>query len=71
MNYQDFLSTIIARLKEHFDDTASLELQTVTKNNGTLLDALIIMNPDVNISPTIFLNPYYHRYLSGVSMEDI
>ncbi|MDD6743775.1 hypothetical protein FYJ75_10060 [Roseburia sp. MUC/MUC-530-WT-4D] len=71
MNYQDFLSTIITKLKEHFDDTVSLELQTVTKNNGTLLDALIIMNPDINISPTIFLNPYYHRYLSGITMEDI
>ena len=29
------------------------------------------MDSILNISPTIYLNPYYHRYLNGVPMEDI
>lgn len=71
MNYQEFLSHIMTTMQDHFKDPASVRLQTVTKNNGTVLDALLILNPDINISPTIFLNPYYHRYLSGVCMDDI
>lgn len=71
MNYQEFLSRIMTTMQEHFTSPASVRLQTITKNNGTLLDALLILDPNVNISPTIFLNPYYHRYLSGVSMADI
>jgi hypothetical protein len=29
------------------------------------------MHPDRNVSPTIYLPPYYHRYLEGVPLADI
>jgi hypothetical protein len=29
------------------------------------------MHPDRNVSPTIYLPPYYHRYLEGVPLSDI
>lgn len=69
MKYQKFIETV----KEHIE----LELQKpvqlfpVLKNNGAIYDGLVIMDPVLNISPTIYLNPYFHRYLDGVSMEDI
>ena len=30
-----------------------------------------IINPNFNIAPTIYLNPYYHWYLDGVPMDSI
>lgn len=71
MNYQKFITDITHRLSEKLGPQVSLSLQQITKNNGTIHDGLVIIQPEVNISPTIYLMPYYHRHLDGVSMEDI
>ena len=71
MNYQEFLNDVQTQLSFRLGSSASLKLQTILKNNGTHHDGLIISRPGVNISPTIYLTPYYHRYLDGVNMEDI
>lgn len=71
MNYQDFITNVINHFEAQFGDDTTVQLQTIAKNNGTFLDALVITNTNINISPTIYLNPYYHRLLDGVSFEDI
>ena len=69
MKYQKFIETV----KEHMQQELQLNVNIypVPKNNGTIYDGLVIVDPTLNISPTIYLNPYFHRYLDGVSMEDI
>ena len=71
MKYQEFIQDIKQYLSTQVDPSHKVVIQPVIKNNGTQLDGLIIFDPLLNISPTIYLNPYYHRYLNGVSMEDI
>ena len=71
MNYQDFLTNIKTQLSSRIDTDLTLDIQTFTKNNGTHYDGLVIMQPNLNVSPTIYLMPYYHRYLEGVCLEDI
>lgn len=71
MNYQEFLTNIKTQLSLQIDSGFSLTIQTFIKNNGTKHEGLIIQKPDLNVSPTIYLKPYYHRYLEGVSLEDI
>ncbi len=71
MNYQEFLHDIKGQLCALLDPGASVEIRTITKNNGVDKDAFIISSPDTNLCPTIYLLPYYHRYLDGVSKEDI
>lgn len=71
MNYQEFLTDIHTQLSLRMEENVSLQIQKIAKNNGMSYDGLIIMRPDLNISPTIYLTPYYQRYLEGVSMEDI
>ena len=71
MNYTEFLCSIKQSMTEVFDSSFNICVKPIEKNNGTYLDGLIICNPDYNISPTIYLNPYYHRYLEGVSIKDI
>lgn len=71
MSYQNFLFNIKAQLSRLIDKDITLNIQTITKNNGTHYDGLVLLNPEYNISPTIYLQPYYHRFLNGVSMEEI
>ena len=71
MNYQEFIFDIKTELSSRITPGATLKIQTITKNNGTHYDGLIILQPGSNIAPTIYLTPYYHRYLDGVSMADI
>lgn len=71
MKYQDFIETIKEFVIQSLDDSKKVIIQQVLKNNDTLYDGLIIIDPLLNISPTIYLNPYFHRYLNGVPLEDI
>lgn len=71
MNYQEFIEDVVSHISESISNEKKVVVQQVTKNNGMKYDGLVILDPILNISPTIYLNPYYHRYLEGVSLEDI
>lgn len=71
MNYQEFITNIRENIALRVEAGTVLQIQSIVKNNGTGYDGLIMMRPNLNISPTIYLNPYYHRFLEGVSLEDI
>ena len=71
MKYQDFIENIRDYVSSQLHNGQKVVLQPVIKNNGIVYDGLFIVDPILNVSPTIYLNPYYHRYLSGVSIEDI
>lgn len=71
MNYQEFLNNIQLHISNVLGSEASVLIQPIRKNNGTQFEGLVIVRPDCNISPTIYLNPYYHRMLDGVPMQDI
>lgn len=71
MVYQSFLTTITHTLQEEFGDLYQISIQKITKNNGTILDGLCISKEEDPISPTIYLNPYYERYLDGMPLDDI
>ena len=71
MNYQEFLQTIKEQVEEKLPITYTVMIEQLEKNNGLILDGLIIVNPDLNISPNIYLNPYYHQFLDGISIDDI
>lgn len=71
MNYQEFLHYIQAQLRDSLDSGTTVEIRTITKNNGVSKDAFIITSPGTNLAPTIYIPPYYHRYLDGVPTEDI
>lgn len=71
MNYESFISDIKTRIGACVGPEVQLLIQPMPRNNGTSYDGLILLQPGLNISPTIYLTPYYHRYLDGMSMEDI
>lgn len=71
MKYQEFIKTVKEYVISQLDSSQKVIVQPVVKNNGTVYDGLIVIDPILNISPTIYLNPYYHHYLEGIDIEDI
>lgn len=69
IKYQEFIETVRDYIKQELQKPVNV--YPVLKNNGAVYDGLVILDPLLNISPTIYLNAYYHRYLDGVSLEDI
>lgn len=69
MNYQDFIENV----KEHLHAQLKhpVHVYPIVKNNGSIYDGLVIMDPTLNISPMIYLEPYYEQYSNGVSIDDI
>lgn len=71
MKYQEFIEIVKNHISQQVSTMHKVSVHPVVKNNGIIYDGLIINDPMLNISPTIYLNPYYHRYLNGVPLADI
>ena len=71
MEYQKFINSIREQVQSTLGSQVTVSLMHMLKNNSTYLDALIIQKPELNITPNIYLNPYYHRYLNGMGWDDI
>lgn len=48
-----------------------VKLQEVQKNNGVLLQGLIITRKSQNVSPTIYLQPFWEAYEGGVTLTEL
>ena len=67
--------------KEHFINLVSERLQAITgceikvnqvaKNNGVVLNAIVIMREGKNTFPTIYLEQFYDDYNFGEPIEEI
>lgn len=71
MNYQDFKHYILSALQDELGTDVRITIQDVIKNNNTHLDGLTIFSNRHNLSPTIYLNYYFHAYEKGRSLPDI
>lgn len=71
MNYNTFTSELTAQLTPLFPDRTQISIQSIPKNNGIFRDALIIREPEVNISPTIYLDDYYALYQDNTPIDEI
>lgn len=62
-----------AQLKERLEERTSCEIrvQQTTKNNGIKLTALTIMQEGVNVTPSIYVEPWYELYNESEQFEDI
>lgn len=71
MNYQEFLNAVVECVRRIAGKEAEVFIHRVTKNNGIVLDGIVIMKNGSNFSPTIYLNGYYSMYLSGCGLDEI
>jgi hypothetical protein len=71
LKYDEFLLTMKEVVKEMVDDKYSVEINHVIKNNSIELDGLTIFGADIIITPNIYLNAYYERYMEGEELSDL
>ncbi len=71
MTYQEFTENIQHQMSDFIAPGQKVTIQTIDKNNGTTYQGLVIIDPVLNISPTIYLEPFYHKYLNGADLIDL
>ncbi len=71
MNFIKFVEKVKQMLESSMREDIKITVTSVQKNNGVKLDGLCIMEPEKNISPTIYLNDYYEKYVEGMSLGEI
>lgn len=71
MTFQQFSDELTRQLTPMFPGGTQISTQSIPKNNGVFLDAIIIREPGINISPTIYLEDYYALYKEGTALDEI
>lgn len=71
MTYQEFKDYIYQEVASRYESCATVHLSTFTKNNGVLLDGLIICENGSRVSPNLYLNDYYDLLMEGETKEEI
>ncbi|HJA13156.1 MAG TPA: hypothetical protein H9799_09490 [Candidatus Mediterraneibacter merdipullorum] len=71
MNYTEFVCAVEEKLNQRMTGGVRAELHKAVKNNGTERTGVMIESPGVNISPTIYLEEYYERYLADTSIDNV
>ncbi len=71
MNYTCFLKEIEQRIAHQMGSGYNVELQTMRKNNGVILDSIVIRKIDELVCPNIYLRRFYDMYLEGMSLEEV
>lgn len=71
MNYQAFLKEIEEVVKQKVKQDCKVYINSILKNNGIELDAIVILEAGENVSPNIYLEHYYDRYCDGVTLDEI
>ncbi|MBQ8118150.1 MAG: hypothetical protein IJ147_08865 [Lachnospiraceae bacterium] len=70
-NIRGFAEAVSRNISQWMGEGYEVKLQEVRKNNGVLLQGLIILSKEKNISPTIYLNSFWEMYVSGTSLTRI
>ena len=70
MTKKEFVAEVITAVEELLPN-CEIEAKEIQKNNGVLLQGLIIKNGRCNISPTIYLDYYYDRYVEGSEIQNL
>ena len=65
MEFTNFTTLVQREVETRAGENYRVKLNDVMKNNGVVLRGITLMQDDSNISPTIYLNPYYDAYENG------
>ena len=71
MDFKQFLEDVKEAVQVNLGIGYDIDVQKITKNNGVILDGLIISNKDKQFAPTIYLNSYYMHFEQGMPLLDI
>ncbi len=70
MDFGGFVAAVQERLQARYPE-CNVMAEPVEKNNGVRLTGIIILPEGENVSPNIYMEDFYGKYLDGETMEDI
>ena len=65
MNKKEFAMKVQADIADRLRQDHRVCIKEVVKNNGVVMQGLLIHAKDCNITPTIYLEAFYDRYIEG------
>lgn len=68
---EDFNGTIVIAMEALYSEEYCINVNKIVKNNDTVLYGLCIVEVGTSITPTIYLNKYFHEYKDGRTMDSI
>lgn len=71
MEINEFAQKVRRAVAEELGEMYRTELKEVRKNNGVLLHGLLIIPPERNVVPTIYLETFFAAYEDGVAFGDV
>lgn len=71
MKISEFTQKVRDAVAEQLGEEYRVELREVKKNNGVILQGLLIISSEENVIPTIYLEPFHAAYEDGVPMGEI
>lgn len=74
LNFEQFQEYALDHIREYLPDelkNAHVELNDVDKNNGRVLQAIIVRPEDSVIAPTVYLNGFYRSYEDGADLKSV
>ena len=69
--YDKFCDFLCLELEKHFPKDYEIEIVEVVRNNATVLDSIVIIDPNRKISPNFYLQFLYEKYCHGDSIEEL
>lgn len=71
LDIRKFAEMVSVAVSEALGGKCQVKLQEVIKNNGVILQGLIILDDKYSLSPTIYLNCFLDAYEKGASLSQI
>lgn len=71
MDYQEFLEEVRSEAENRLGGGCRAGIHHVIKNNAVFMDGLVIVEQERNVSPTIYLEPFYEKFKQGESFEEL
>ena len=71
MNFEEFTDSIVGLLKQKIEDSCTITVKEVLKNNDVRMTGIVITKESDGISPTIYLDGFYAQYQDIDSLEKV
>lgn len=71
MTFHQFVQAVEDNLKGVVSKDTTLSIYEADKNNGVKRIGITFAKQGINLSPTIYLEEYYQKYLEGITLESI
>lgn len=71
MNIKEFVMKVQADIADRLGQNFRVCLKEVIKNNGVVMQGLLIYSKEQNVTPTIYLEAFYERYQQGETWDQV